>query len=385
MKFKKILISILLSSVFTSVAYADQISEKTQSQNNSNDIESLLSNGSSTSNSDNYSDEETRVKNLISEKYAILKKFSPNFKVNYIKDADLFEVILDNSDKAYTNSTVSYLFLKGQVFINQNGKLFNITNPPKTNNNSAINSTKNTSINSDQPDIKKSSSTSEYLENQGEGVPNQQKHNTLFSDNYLNSFGKSSDIDELKYSAMLQYVGTDGGSSIPKNSVDYVQNLDLSNAAKIVYGNGKRTIIMFADPDCPYCQNMEHTLTVNADKVDMTLYILPWALDIHPKSQEKIDFLWSQKDPSVAWQSWMSFAYFHQDLVENDTAWSEWIKETGRVKGEKSTAPMNQTIDFVKKYGLNSTPTIVYPNGSSSVGDLDFKTIMQYLSIYNRK
>ena len=53
-----------------------------------------------------------------------------------------------------------------------------------------------------------------------------------------------------------------------RNAIDF-STLPLDQAIKVVKGNGKRTLAVFSDPDCPYCQQLEKEL---ASVTDVTVY-----------------------------------------------------------------------------------------------------------------
>lgn len=362
MKLNKIIAAILCVGTLSFSAYSISATTNDQTEEFSNMV--------SSSNAE-------QVKSIIANKYPIIEKFNPNFKVAYLQVANIYEIDLGDQ-KAYTDSNVSYLYLRGQVFVNQDGKMLNLTLNPKD---YIKNQIKSPTSNEEQDSNIQGSKSNNPVNNGVKVSENQKTHDTLQNDLYLKSLSQSSDITALKTSAMLEYVGDDGYSPLPKNSVDYIKDIDLTNAIKLVYGNGKRVMIMFADPDCPYCQHFEHTMTENANKIDVTVYVLPWALDIHKNAPEKVKFIWSQKDPSVAWKSWMTFAYLNPDLVKNDTAWQTWIEKTGRKMGEVSNAPTKIAEDFVEKYGLRYTPTVVYPNGAASEGDIDIDKLLSFLSV----
>ena len=65
-------------------------------------------------------------------------------------------------------------------------------------------------------------------------------------------------------------------------------DLPLTDAIKVVKGNGKRKIAIFSDVDCPYCKRLEKKELSNVDNI--TIYTFLYPLEIHPKlkkSQKK--------------------------------------------------------------------------------------------------
>jgi len=87
-----------------------------------------------------------------------------------------------------------------------------------------------------------------------------------------------------------------------RDSINYDQ-LPFDKAIKTVRGNGERTLAIFADPDCPYCHNLEKEL---AGLSDVTIYTFLYPLTaLHPDARDKARAIWCAPDRSVAWHDWM--------------------------------------------------------------------------------
>ncbi len=86
------------------------------------------------------------------------------------------------------------------------------------------------------------------------------------------------------------------------NAIDF-ETLPLSLAIKSVHGKGTRQLAVFADPECPYCQELE-TRLANVD--DVTVYTFLFPLEsVHPGATKKAHQLWCATDRSAAWSAWM--------------------------------------------------------------------------------
>ena len=71
-----------------------------------------------------------------------------------------------------------------------------------------------------------------------------------------------------------------------------LKELPLDKAIKI--GKGKNTVIMFTDPDCPFCRKIEEYFT---DRKDITRYVYLLPLEqLHPKSMDKSKIIMCSKD-----------------------------------------------------------------------------------------
>lgn len=350
MKFKKTLVSLAVFSIFSFSAMAEEVkSEKVDS--------SIVSEKGNI---------ET-VKENMKNKFEKIYNFNSNISFNYLPDAKIYEIDL-GKQKAYTNKDVDYIYLQGQIFVSRNGEVYNLTMPPEE----FLKANKGASVNA-------STEVAETKE-----IAEQKTYNGSGLDAYQRSLSQSDNIENKKIALNLKYVGFEGGGKFPDNTKDYVKEIDLNNALKVVYGNGSRTVILFADPDCPFCQNFDKTLYLNADSLDATFYILPWALSIHPDAEKKIDFIWGQPDKENAWKSWMLFAAQHPVKDNPEFVWSEWIKTTGRTDTGKSEAPTAKTKELIEKFGLRYTPTILMPNGGISEGDIEADKLKQYLSVYDK-
>jgi thiol:disulfide interchange protein DsbC len=87
-----------------------------------------------------------------------------------------------------------------------------------------------------------------------------------------------------------------------RNSIDF-STLPFDRAIKVVKGTGKRQLAVFADPDCPYCKQLETQL---ASLTDITIYTFLYPLtEIHPESAQKAHAIWCAPDRSQAWSTWM--------------------------------------------------------------------------------
>ena len=73
-------------------------------------------------------------------------------------------------------------------------------------------------------------------------------------------------------------------------------DLPLDAAFKTVRGNGKRTLAVFSDPNCPYCKRFEKDL---AKIDDVTIYTFLYPI-LSPDSHEKAKAIWCSSDKSKA-------------------------------------------------------------------------------------
>ena len=136
------------------------------------------------------------------------------------------------------------------------------------------------------------------------------------------------------------------------------EDLPLSDAIKVVKGNGKRKIAIFSDVDCPYCKRLEKRELSNINNI--TIYTFLYPLAIHPEAKLKSKKIWCANDRSKAWTE-----YIHNDnLPENS--------------GDCKT-PINKILKLGKDLGISSTPTIILSNGKRVPGAIPYEQLEEYL------
>ena len=84
------------------------------------------------------------------------------------------------------------------------------------------------------------------------------------------------------------------------NKVDFA-SLPLNRAVKVVKGNGSRRIVVFSDPNCPYCKQLESTLK-SIDNVTVYTFLYPV---LSPDSVTKSKAIWCAADRAKTWEAWM--------------------------------------------------------------------------------
>ncbi len=77
----------------------------------------------------------------------------------------------------------------------------------------------------------------------------------------------------------------------------------LSAAIKRVKGDGKRTLMVFTDPMCPYCKRLEQEL-VKINNVTIYWWLYP-VENKFPGSTELAKSIWCAPDRGKAWDEWM--------------------------------------------------------------------------------
>jgi thiol:disulfide interchange protein DsbC len=139
------------------------------------------------------------------------------------------------------------------------------------------------------------------------------------------------------------------------NAINF-SSLPLGQAVKVQRGNGKRVLVMFSDPYCPYCKQFEQTL----QQIDnITIYVFMFPV-IRPNLADHSKAVWCSPDKSKAWL----------DLALN-----------GKPPAANALCenPVEKNLELGRKLGVNSTPTLYLANGERVAGAMSAKDLASML------
>jgi thiol:disulfide interchange protein DsbC len=86
------------------------------------------------------------------------------------------------------------------------------------------------------------------------------------------------------------------------HAIDF-RSLPFELAVETVKGDGRRSVAIFEDPNCPYCRQLEHNIQ---DLDNVTIYTFLYPLEeLHPGATAKARAIWCATDRSAAWNGWM--------------------------------------------------------------------------------
>jgi thiol:disulfide interchange protein DsbC len=124
--------------------------------------------------------------------------------------------------------------------------------------------------------------------------------------------------------------------------------LPFDQAIKVVKGNGSKKLVIFSDPDCPFCKRLEQNELVNIN--DTTIYTFLYPLtQLHPDSVNKSKAIWCAPDRAKAWTDWIMNGQLPKGNASCDT-------------------PVEKLADLGKKLGISSTPTLIFADGKRMLG-----------------
>jgi len=142
------------------------------------------------------------------------------------------------------------------------------------------------------------------------------------------------------------------------NKVNFSE-LPLKDAIKEVRGKGQRKLVVFSDPDCPYCKKLEQDLP----KLDnVTIYTFPMPLEgLHPNAPQTAKSIWCSSKRQSAW---------HDYLVSNKQP----------TANTDCANPIDRNIQLGQKLGINGTPTLVAEDGRVMPGAASAEQIENWLN-----
>ena len=134
-----------------------------------------------------------------------------------------------------------------------------------------------------------------------------------------------------------------------------IDSLPLEYAIQEIKGNGERKLVIFSDPNCGYCKRLEKEL-IHINNVTIYTFLYP----ILKGSKEISEAIWCSDDKLKSWNNFML---------------------NGTTPTEKDCeAPINALLKTGKKYGFNSTPTIIFANGKIVPGMISAEMIEKKLN-----
>jgi thiol:disulfide interchange protein DsbC len=180
---------------------------------------------------------------------------------------------------------------------------------------------------------------------------------------------------EVRMGSDIMYSDADGNFLVQGNLIDVKQRrnlteerveklsaiafdqLPLKNAFTQVRGNGKRKLVVFADPNCGYCKRFEKDL----QKLDnVTIHHVLYPI-LGEDSKVKSKNIWCAKDKAKTWNDWMI---------------------NGSAPGAAScdTAAVDANVEFGKKYRITGTPTLFFADGTRVPGAVPLAQVEKLLA-----
>ncbi|MDA8432272.1 MAG: DsbC family protein [Nitrospiraceae bacterium] len=144
-----------------------------------------------------------------------------------------------------------------------------------------------------------------------------------------------------------------------------VSKIPLDDALVMGDRNAPKRVIVFTDPDCPYCAKLHAELKkVVTERRDISFYLKLMPLPFHPDSH------WKSESIVCAKSLEMLDLNFSKKPVPKPSCTTKVVDETIRVG---------------KELGITGTPTLIMPDGLVVFGTRDAKTIERLVSESGKK
>ncbi|MEW6067411.1 MAG: DsbC family protein [Nitrospirota bacterium] len=139
------------------------------------------------------------------------------------------------------------------------------------------------------------------------------------------------------------------------NKIDLSQ-IPLNNALVMGEKNATKKVIIFTDPECPFCGKLHQELRKVLDKrKDITFYIKLYPLKMHPNAYDKSITIVCEKSLKLL-----------EDSFER--------KNLPALKC--STSEVDKNIEIAEKLGIMGTPAIILPDGGIIRGAIDADSLI---------
>jgi thiol:disulfide interchange protein DsbC len=141
------------------------------------------------------------------------------------------------------------------------------------------------------------------------------------------------------------------------NKVNFA-SLPLDDAIKVVKGNGSRKMVVFSDPNCPYCKRLETSLQ-SIDNVTVYTFLYPVLSD---DSTAKSKSIWCSADRAKTWEAWM---------LEH---------RVPTASGSCDTSAIDKNLALGHGMNVTGTPTIILADGRRLPGAVPTEELDKALS-----
>jgi thiol:disulfide interchange protein DsbC len=132
--------------------------------------------------------------------------------------------------------------------------------------------------------------------------------------------------------------------------------LPLDDAIRTVHGQGRRRLVVFSDPACPYCRRLEAEIA-GLDDLTVYTFLLPFQGAARPIA------IWCAADRVQAWERAMQHG------------------ETPPATDTSACAhPIERNLALARRLGIQATPTLAWEDGSRTEGYLERSSLQARLA-----
>ena len=140
-----------------------------------------------------------------------------------------------------------------------------------------------------------------------------------------------------------------------------VSKISLKNALVLGDKTAKKRVIVFTDPDCPFCGKLhEEMKKVIEKRKDIVFYIRLFPLKMHPDSY---------------WKSKSIVCGKSMQMLEDNFA------KKPIARNECNTKEVDNTIKTAESLGISGTPAFILPNGKMRSGAMSAEQIIELIDV----
>jgi len=166
---------------------------------------------------------------------------------------------------------------------------------------------------------------------------------------------------EKKYAIVIQaMIPIENIGKPPEMKKLDVKSIPLTDSLIVGNPDAKNKLIVFSDPDCPYCRKLHTEMKdIVKKRPDISFYVKLFPLvKLHPQSYEK----------SKAVQCKNSLKLLDDAFEGKDVP-----------KVECETKVLDENIKLAEKLGISGTPAIILPDGRVVPGYMDAQNLLKLM------
>jgi len=157
-------------------------------------------------------------------------------------------------------------------------------------------------------------------------------------------------------------------SAISKPADRYIDASKMPLDGAILMGdrNARHKIVVFTDPDCPFCSNLHKEIRkILSERNDIAFYLRLMPLKFHPDAYWKSQSILCSKAPI-------------ETLEEN-------FEKRPIPKPDCETKAPDENIRLGEQLGITGTPAMIMPDGLVVIGSWDSRAITELVLDYDKK
>jgi thiol:disulfide interchange protein DsbC len=176
---------------------------------------------------------------------------------------------------------------------------------------------------------------------------------------YSKKYVFTGDIIDIKTQKALDgLIPNNGNSNHQVDEVDF-NSIPLGDALVMGSKDAKNKVVVFTDPDCPFCAKIHKELKkIISSRKDIAFYIKLYPLPMHPDAKRKSEAIICEKSLKLL-----------------DDAFAGRQIPSPKCK----TNLIEDNINFAMKIGIQATPTMILKDSSTFTGYRDANSLIKLI------